>query len=370
MPELNIVVYGIIFLIILICVLVKIRLRFWRCRGIPYLEPYPLFGNLRGVLNNVHITEAFGRVYRQFKGLAPFCGFYFLMEPTVLIMDLNLVQNILIKDFNNFENRGTYYNEKDDPLTGHLFNLEAEAWRKLRNKLSTTFTSGKMKLMFPMICKIGEECSSTLEILLENTSEVDVKELMARYTTDVIGSCVFGLDCNSLKNPDAEFRNINKNIFENTRHYRFVYLLMRLMPKLAKTLRMKELLDETHNFYFKIVKETIEYREKYDIKRNDYLNLLMDMKNSEDSEKSLNMNEVTANAFAFFLAGFETSATTMTFALYELAINSEIQDNLRQEILQVLEKYNNKLTYKAIQEMQYLKKVLKGEQYLILKFLT
>lgn len=96
----------------------------------------------------------------------------------------------------------------------------------------------------------------------------------------------------------------------------------------------------------------------------------MYMKNSEDSEKSLNMNEVTANAFAFFLAGFETSATTMTFALYELAINSQIQDTLRLEILQVLEKYNNKLTYKAIQEMQYLKKVLKGEQYLILKFLT
>lgn len=87
----------------------------------------------------------------------------------------------------------------------------------------------------------------------------------------------------------------------------------------------------------------------------------MDMKNSEDSEKSLNMNEVTANAFAFFLAGFETSATTMTFALYELAINSQIQDTLRLEILQVLEKYNNELTYNAIQEMQYLKKVLKGE---------
>jgi cytochrome P450 family 6 len=56
----------------------------------------------------------------------------------------------------------------------------------------------------------------------------------------------------------------------------------------------------------------------------------------------------------FFLAGFETSSSVATFALYELAINTEIQVNLRKEIQETLEKYDGKVTYESIQEMKYL----------------
>jgi cytochrome P450 family 6 len=43
-----------------------------------------------------------------------------------------------------------------------------------------------------------------------------------------------------------------------------------------------------------------------------------------------------AEAFVFLFAGYETSASTMSFALYELALHPEIQHSLRAEILQVL----------------------------------
>jgi cytochrome P450 family 6 len=73
------------------------------------------------------------------------------------------------------------------------------------------------------------------------------------------------------------------------------------------------------------------------------------------------MNCVAAQAFVFFLAGFETSSTTMTFCLYELAINSDIQEVLRSEIDTVLEKHDGNISYEAIQEMAYLNKVVAGE---------
>ena len=68
-----------------------------------------------------------------------------------------------------------------------------------------------------------------------------------------------------------------------------------------------------------------------------------------------------AQAFAFLAAGFETSATTLSFALYELALHPEIQHRLRAEILQVLNKHNGELTYDGIQEMSYLDRVVSGE---------
>jgi cytochrome P450 family 6 len=73
------------------------------------------------------------------------------------------------------------------------------------------------------------------------------------------------------------------------------------------------------------------------------------------------MNSLAAQAFVFFLAGFETSSSTMTFCLYELSLHQDIQDRVRQEIDVVLQKHDGKLTYEGILEMEYLDKVVSGK---------
>jgi hypothetical protein len=50
----------------------------------------------------------------------------------------------------------------------------------------------------------------------------------------------------------------------------------------------------------------------------------------------------------------------MSFALYELALHPEIQNRLRAEIMEVLNKHNGQLTYDNIQEMAYLDMVVSG----------
>jgi cytochrome P450 family 6 len=66
--------------------------------------------------------------------------------------------------------------------------------------------------------------------------------------------------------------------------------------------------------------------------------------------------------FGFLFGGRESTSSAMTFTLYELALQPEIQQNLRAEILQVLSKHDGKLTYDGIQEMSYLDRVLSGEE--------
>jgi cytochrome P450 family 6 len=72
-------------------------------------------------------------------------------------------------------------------------------------------------------------------------------------------------------------------------------------------------------------------------------------------------DDFVAQSYAFLLAGFETSATTMSFALYELSLQPDMQQKLRTEITTVLEKYDQQVTYEALQEMPYLEKVIFGE---------
>ena len=74
-----------------------------------------------------------------------------------------------------------------------------------------------------------------------------------------------------------------------------------------------------------------------------------------------------AQALTFLIAGYETSASTLSFALYELALHPEIQESLRAEVLQVLNKHDGKLTYDGIQNMSYLDRVVSGEERSVVK---
>ena len=70
---------------------------------------------------------------------------------------------------------------------------------------------------------------------------------------------------------------------------------------------------------------------------------------------------LTAQAFVFFAAGFETSSTSMSHALFELALHPDMQNTLRNEIKEVIKMNDGKLTYDAIKNMKYLDKVFKGK---------
>lgn len=71
-------------------------------------------------------------------------------------------------------------------------------------------------------------------------------------------------------------------------------------------------------------------------------------------------DDFVAQCFAFITAGFETSSTTMTFLLYEVALHPDIQQRLRNEITQMLDKHNNEVTYDGLQELTYLDMVISG----------
>lgn len=63
----------------------------------------------------------------------------------------------------------------------------------------------------------------------------------------------------------------------------------------------------------------------------------------------------------FFLAGFETSSTTLSFCLHEMAVNQDIQSRVYDEINETADKYGLPLSYEAISSMDYLERCLKGK---------
>lgn len=57
---------------------------------------------------------------------------------------------------------------------------------------------------------------------LEKNHEIeDVKEVMARFSTDVIGCCAFGIECDSFTNPKSEFRKMGTKALNLPLHKSF-----------------------------------------------------------------------------------------------------------------------------------------------------
>lgn len=186
--------------------------------GIPYIEPKLPFGNF----NDTFFGKAqFGipveSIYREMKDRGyKYGGCYLITKPAFVPIDPDLVKHILIKDFGKFQDRGVYYNEKKDPLGANLFALEPHKWKTLRNKLSPCFSSGKLKSMFQTFVQCGETLEEVLEEISKSGQPLDIKDIAARFTTDIISSCAFGLESSSLKNPDEQFRKHGKLAFDNS----------------------------------------------------------------------------------------------------------------------------------------------------------
>ncbi|XP_041675561.1 cytochrome P450 6a8 isoform X1 [Drosophila eugracilis] len=342
------------------------KLTYFKRRGIPFDTPHPIRGNLAELQISKNFHECLQDHYNKFReSKAPFVGFYLFQNPAAFVMDLELAKHILIKDFSNFSNKGMFYNEKDDPISAHLFNLDGPQWRLLRNKLSSTFTSGKMKFMFPTVVSVADEFMTVMHEKVSKNDVLNIRDLVARFTVDVIGTCAFGIKCNSLRDEKAEFLDFGKRSLVEKRHGTIILGFMRSYPKLARKLGFVRTPQHIQDFYRRIVTETVAMREKENIKRNDFMDMLIEMKNQkevtlENGEvvKGLTIDEVLAQAFVFFIAGFETSSSTMGYALYELAKNPDIQNKVRAEVEEVLEQHDQKFTYECTKDLKYLNQVI------------
>jgi cytochrome P450 family 6 len=91
-------------------------------------------------------------------------------------------------------------------------------------------------------------------------STVDVKETMARFTTDVIASCAFGINGNSLKDLDAEILRHIRTVFKFSVTKGLAMLTAFVAPFLTSFFRLKFVDDKTNNYLRQVVWSTVEYR--------------------------------------------------------------------------------------------------------------
>ncbi|XP_059478275.1 probable cytochrome P450 6a14 isoform X2 [Neocloeon triangulifer] len=351
---------------------------YWEKKGVVFVKPWPVLGSMKEVLMvREHLAEFFERLYIENKPHTYF-GYFMGKKPGLVITEPEMIKHVLIKDFSHFVDHGFDIHEEADPMQAkNLFFLEGQRWRNMRAKLVPTFTSGKMKGMLPLMLDVAKEFESKLEVLAKETEEFELRRLFACFFTDIVGTCIFGIQCNSIKDPDVEFRRVSRRLIELDLKGAMKAMVTFFVPELAFKLKLGLIDKEATNFFRKLVKDVMDMRKASGSSRKDFMQLLIELKEkgqvatdeadlheikgevtSSDTNIKLTHDDLTAQATVFFLAGFDTSSSVSSYACMELALNPDVQKKLQDHIDEVLEKHQGKVTYEALKEMKYLECVL------------
>ncbi|KAK5641880.1 hypothetical protein RI129_010427 [Pyrocoelia pectoralis] len=351
--------------------------QYWTKRGVIQFSVWRLWlENLKMFLQFNSLSDSFKVLYDAFPGVR-YSGMYQITKPVLVIKDPELIKQITVKDFDHFIDHSQFNNEESDPLwEKNLFSLKGERWKDMRATLSPSFTSSKMKAMFGIMAECAENFVNHFKNDNLETATFEFKDIFTRFTNDVIASVSFGVNCDSIKDRDNEFYLMGKLATNLSGFWRSISIfIMMTSPKLAKFLGLRIFSEKVSAFFRNVVIGNMEAREKSGIVRPDMINLLMEARKgklkhersgevidsgfAEERQKlQLTDDDVTAQALIFFFGGFESVATLMCFAAYELAVDPFVQERLQKEVDNVLRKGNGTLTYEALMRMEYLDMVV------------
>ncbi|XP_075979729.1 cytochrome P450 6B6-like [Anticarsia gemmatalis] len=336
---------------------------YWKSKNVRGPQPVPFFGNLKEyTLRRKNMAIVIQEYYDMFPN-EKVVGIYRMTTPCLLIRDLDIIQHIMIKDFDLFKDRGIEYSTEG--LGKNLFHADPVTWTALRTRISPIFTAGKLKNMFYLLNERAKVFLSYMENKSQTNPEYDIHALVQKFTVATIFACAFGIDFDTF---NCELDEALVTVDKLSVTPSFAVEVDMMYPGILKKLNLSLFPAGVKQFFDKLVSNIVSQRNGKPSDRGDFMDLLLQMrqtgeitslKSKEGSEhKAIEITDdvIGAQAFVFFVAGYETAATSMTYLLYSIALHPEVQDKLIQEIDNVTMAHNGEITYESLKEMKYLDK--------------
>ncbi|EJU05909.1 cytochrome P450 [Dacryopinax primogenitus] len=234
-----------------------------------------------------------------------------------------------------------------------LLVAEGDAHKRQRRVMNPSFSSQQIKEVVPVFWDKAEELASIWHASVRSEEAVvDVNNWLSRATLDVIGLAGFGYAFQSLLDDSNELALAVAQLF-HVRRVSVFAILRNFFPALRYLpVQSNRIQANAHRVMTRIgmelvkrkkeaVRQTLDgKREEKDVVRTqvvgkDLLSALVraNMANDVTSAQKLNDEEVLAQISTFLVAGHETTSSAVTWALFTLSTDQDVQNKLRAELL-------------------------------------
>lgn len=229
-----------------------------------------------------------------------------------------------------------------------LFTSEGTFWRRQRRLAQPAFHRERIAgFVDTMVASTAERLDAWRPAAAAGSS-IDVAAEMNELTLTIVGRTLFGAD---LSADAADVGRALRIALAGTseRALRWMVAPMWVPTRSNRTLRAAiRTLD-------RVVFDVIERRRRDDTPGNDLLGMLMAARD-EDTGERMTARQLRDEAMTFLLAGHETTANALSWALYLLARHPDAEERLRAEIAAVLG--DRRPTYDDVASLSYARAVV------------
>lgn len=266
-------------LVVLFCLLYQFVLRTWQyfaIRKVKFVRGLPFVGSTyRSILGLESAAISYQRCYERYPN-EKFIGIYDIGgKPSYLIRDPNLIKQLTTTDFDHFVNHKFTFNNENDLFAHTLFGMRDERWRQMRSTMSPAFTANKMRLMHNLMVQCSEQFIDAIKDTDKTTKVFDARDLFSRYANDIIATTAFGIEINSVRDPDSDFLKFGRSLAETRFIDGLKFLASLSFPSLIRTLDIRVTRDTNAKFLRNIVKQNVNDRREHATIRNDMIDLLI-----------------------------------------------------------------------------------------------
>jgi len=288
-----------------------------------------------------------------------------LWEDQIFTVDPENVKALLATDFDNFEKGTKFRYAMDSVLGSGVFNSDGEMW-KFHRSMTRPFFNRERTSDFHIFVRHTEESLIKMKSRLREGISVDFQDLIARFTMDSATEFLFGSCVHSLSSDLPYPFNVPPPPGPRTQSEsdKFISAFVEAQHIISKRAwvgtiwplfeifvdKSREPMKIIDSFIDPILQQSLE---KKSTTGSDEALTLLDHLVQFTTDKKVIKDEI----MNIMIAGRDTTAETLTFAIYFLAMHPEVFTHLRQEVLSKLGDHTIP-TYDDLRELKYLRAVI------------
>ncbi|KAJ3109897.1 hypothetical protein HDU96_007078 [Phlyctochytrium bullatum] len=330
-----------------------------RVKGLKMMPPDPVVGNAMQLFRELDTRFEYNLKLSQKLGMTwVYTMPSFDGRSNVMTVDPVVVEYVLKTNFENFIKGPRFINLLHPLLGDGIFNSDSEQWRWQRKTSTLIFTGRNFRSVFVKV--FSEDIAKLVQFLnlrADDGRKFDLHGVLHAFTMDTFSKLAFGVNLHGMDNPEqpTEFARAFDMIVRIllTRFFNPLWFVAEVVDgtgaELKRNLKIVETLASEYIAAKRKARESKKSSEQDEegvALKKDLLDLFLDADGGRMTDKAL--RDMVLN---MVLAGRDTTAQTLSWAILELMRHPEVVKNLRYEIKTVLD--NEIPTFDQVFQLKY-----------------
>ena len=242
-----------------------------------------------------------------------------------------------------------------------LLSLKGEAWKRHARLMVPVFRRSKILIHFDTIIDCIDHFINENFVNKKEKIHKDLVEKCQHVLLRIIARIAFNYDFLTL--PTIENENVQKS-FNDMIHCASQFALMTAIPLwIAKlilkfNLKFQKSLKQMKYYVMIIINQQLKRQNKNLNEKKSLINSLIES-SQNDSDISLNSNDIFDEISMSILAGFETTSTALSWFIFYISKYPNVQQKIKNELKEFNLMNNSKLNEQILEELIYIDCVTK-----------